>query len=62
MTAVQPPLFLPGWEQESCGDADADERAFVDLHGPQPKRRRLTRRDLKWLGDFETVDVVGEVL
>jgi len=59
VTASQPPLFLPGWD-EPCGDAD--ERAFLDLRGPQPKRRRLTRRDLKWLSDFETVDVVGEVL
>lgn len=62
MTATLPPLFLPGWEQEPCGDADERERAFVDVHGPQPVRRRLTRRDLKWLGAFETVDVVGEVL
>ncbi|MGW1492596.1 hypothetical protein [Streptomyces sp. NPDC002402] len=46
MTASQPPLFLPGW-QEECGDPD--ERAHVDLHGPQPVRRRLTRRDMKWL-------------
>lgn len=61
MTAVQPPLFLPGWEREPC--ADADERAHVDLHGPQRVRRtRLTERDIKWLNDFETVDVVGGVL
>ena len=33
MTARQPPLFLPGRDLESCGDAD--ERAFVDVHGPQ---------------------------
>lgn len=38
MTAVQPSLFLPGW-QEECGGAD--ERAVVDLHGPQPERRRI---------------------
>lgn len=62
MTASQPPLFLPGWERESCGDADERERAFLDLHGPQPRRRRLTRRDLKWLADFETVVVVGGLL
>lgn len=28
---VQEPLFPPGWDREP----DADERAFVDLHGPQ---------------------------
>lgn len=60
MTAHQPPLFLPGWEQEPCGDAD--ERAFVDLHGPQPRRRRLSARDLKALNDTETVEVVGGLL
>lgn len=61
MTASQPPLFLPGW-QEECGDPD--EQAFMDLHGPQPvrRRRRLSARDMKWLNDFETVDVIGEVL
>jgi hypothetical protein len=36
VTATQPPLFPPGWD-EPCGDAD--ERAFVDLHGPQPEPR-----------------------
>jgi hypothetical protein len=60
VTAHQPPLFPPGWDLEPCGDAD--ERAVVDLHGPQPVRRRLTARDLKWLGDFETVDVKGGLL
>jgi hypothetical protein len=65
VTAHQPPLFLPGWDLEPCADAARDaerERAFLDLHGPQPVRRRLTKRELKWLGDFETVHVVGEVL
>lgn len=40
------------------------ERAHVDLHGPQPVRRRtrLTERDMKWLNNFETVTVIGEVL
>lgn len=47
MTATQEPLFPPGWEQEP----DADERAFVDLHGPQ--QPTSTARDV------ETVDVVG---
>ena len=58
MTATQEPLFPPGWEREP----DADERAFVDVHGPQRRRTRLSARDVKWLNDHETVDVIGELL
>jgi hypothetical protein len=42
VTAVQPPLFLPGWDIEPCDTAPpptADEQSFTDIHGPQPQHR-----------------------
>lgn len=35
MTATQESLFPPGWDVEP----DADERAHVDVHGPQRRPR-----------------------
>ncbi|MFE9398628.1 hypothetical protein [Streptomyces flavidovirens] len=64
--AVQPPLWPDDWATEPCDTADADERAFLDLHGPQqaitgdygssPSRGR---RWADWARGAETVDVVG---
>jgi hypothetical protein len=63
MTAAQLPLWPPGWEQESCADADADERAFTDLHGPQPARRAVGTREPHTIGRrVRTVRVRGEWL
>lgn len=60
MTAAPEPLWADGWDLEPCGDADADERAFLDLHGPQATIHG------GWLPracrDTETVHVIGEVL
>lgn len=63
--AVELPLWTGDWATEPCGTADADERAFLDLHGPQqpaipgdygssPSRRR---RWADYLRDAETVPV-----
>ena len=50
----QPELWHDGWETEADKKAglDPDERAFVDIHGPQPAAYRHVQR----------VDVVLEVL
>ncbi|GAA2929542.1 hypothetical protein [Streptomyces enissocaesilis] len=67
--AVEPPLWPDDWATEPCGP-DADEQAFLDLHGPQrtaipgdvgrsPSRGR--RYD-DYLRGAETVDVKGGVL
>lgn len=68
MTAVQPPLFAPGWDLEPC--ADADEQAFVDLHGPQPGPspvgtplweygRSFARPDIEYWRDIADINTGG---
>ncbi|WP_187283751.1 hypothetical protein [Streptomyces sp. adm13(2018)] len=42
----QPDLWHDGWETEADTKAglDPDERAFLDIHGPQPCSYRTVQR------------------
>lgn len=64
---VQPPLFLPGWEQEPCDTAPApDEQAHTDLHAsriiPGDHGRPAGRATYSRMRRIQTIKTQGEML